>query len=99
MKPIGTKEDSGSEYPEGYRESNRKTKAFYISMAAMIGLFLYGDMKGAEAEHIINAISNMALVYIGGVAVADAVRYHKAGVKKLDTPEKQEELKDRYKDR
>jgi len=87
------------DYGGGFSESNRKTRAFYITMAALIGLFVYGDIKAADTEIIINALSNLALVYIGGVAVADSVRYYKYGSKTLSNPEKQEELKERYKDR
>lgn len=87
------------DYSDGYTENNRKTRAFYVSVAVLVGLFIYGDIKNADTEGIIGAVSNLALVYIGGVAMTDSVRYYKYGSNTLGNPEKQKELKDRYGDK
>lgn len=87
------------DYSNGYAESNRKTIAFYISIAAAIGLFIYGDIRGVETTEIVSEVMNLAMVYVGGLAVADSVRYYKYGSNTLGNPEKQRGLQDRYKDR
>ena len=82
---------------EDYTESLRKTRAFYFSMLAIIGLFIYGSKTDVETEAVINAVSNLAIAYIVGVAAVDAIRYNKTP--SIHSPEKQIELKERYSDR
>lgn len=93
-----TNPDQENKYLEGYRENSRKTKAFYVSMLAIIGLFLYGDYRHVETKDIIGNVTNLALAYIVGVAAADSVRYYKYGSNTLGNPEKSR-LKDRYQDK
>lgn len=83
----------------GYVESNRKTQAFYITLAVIVGVFVIGNWISPDAIKVIQEITQLATVYIGGLAFADSVRYHKFGSNTLGNPEKvdkENELKERY---
>jgi hypothetical protein len=75
-----------------------KTRAFYVSLFSLIGMFIYGDLRGADTMHIINNISNLALSYIVGVAVIDSVKSYKK-TNPLTEDEVESALKERYKDK
>lgn len=84
---------------EAYTESNRKTKAFYVTLATVIFLFIGSPMWKTSPNEAINAIIQLASIYIGGLAATDTMRYYKFGSKTLGNPEKQKELQERYKDK
>lgn len=86
----------------GYAESNRKTQAFYVTLAFIIILFISNKWIGLDPNTVISNIVQLASIYIGGLAVADSVRYHKFGSNTLGNPEKakkEAELKERYEDK
>lgn len=83
----------------GYRETNRKTRAFYITLSVVVTLFM-GNKWWGDAGDVISQIIQLSSIYIGGLTVTDSVRYYKYGSKSLANPElATKELKDRYADK
>lgn len=86
----------------GYAESNRKTQAFYTTLITVVALFLSSPITGLEPSKVIDSLVQLASIFIGGLAIADSVRYHKFGSNTLGNPEKvnkENELKERYTNR
>lgn len=77
--------------------TSKKGRAFYMSLFCLVGLFVYGDLRGADTTIIVSQVTNLALLYIGGAAVIDSVRQYKQG--DINSPEKKKEIANRYKDR
>lgn len=105
MKQLKNQECLGKELNEGYNESNRKTRAFYITLGTVVALFM-GNGWWGNANDVIDAIIQLSSIYIGGLALTDSVRYHKFGSKTLENPEKvrgtsmtAKELEERYGDK
>lgn len=84
-----------------FAESNRKTRAFYATLATIVFLFVGSKFWEESPTKVIDSIVQLAMIYIGGLAVNDAVRYHKFGSNTLGNPEKvaSAELKKRYADK
>jgi|JI7StandDraft_1071085.scaffolds.fasta_scaffold555044_2 hypothetical protein len=82
-----------------YSESNRKTRAFYATLAVVAFLFIGSHWWEESPADTIDGIIQLAMVYIGGLAINDSVRYYKFGSKTLGNPESSQELKDRYADK
>lgn len=98
-KPLKNQEQLDTQLSSGYVESNRKTRAFYVTLATVVGLFI-GNKFWGDAKELISQIIQLASIYIGGLTVTDSVRYYKYGSKTLENPELQtKELKDRYGDK
>lgn len=77
--------------------TSKKGRAFYVGLFSLVLLFVYGDLRGADSTQVINCVTNLALLYIGGVAVIDSVKQYKSG--DINSPEKKKEMQERYKDR
>ncbi len=96
---VNPEPDLKPDLSTGYTESNRKTTAFYITITAILLLFFGNKLWGVNPDSAISSITQLAMVYIGGTAMADSVRYYKYGSTTLGNPEKQRELQQRYKDK
>ena len=99
MNELPNQTDLDSNLSTGYKESNRKTRAFYVTLATVVGLFIGNKWLGDPSE-LISQIIQLSSIYIGGLTVTDSVRYYKYGSKTLLNPElATKELKDRYADK
>lgn len=97
-EPLKNQTDLKPSLETGYNESNRKTKAFYSSLLVIVILFIGNSIWGDTTE-IVQQITQLAMTYIGGLSVADSVRYYKYGSRTLSNPETPTSLKERYEDR
>ena len=84
---------------EKFSESSRKTKAFYVTLATIVFLFMTSSHWKTSPNDVIQAIVQLASIYIGGLAVTDSMRYYKFGSKTINNPERHAELTERYKDK
>jgi hypothetical protein len=99
MKELKNQRDLDENLSTGYKESNRKTRAFYVTLGVVVGLFI-GNKWWGDAADIISQIIQLSSIYIGGLTVTDSVRYYKYGAKTLMNPElATKELQDRYGDK
>lgn len=83
-----------------YKETNRKTIAFYFTMLLMTGLFIWGAKSGFETKDIIEAISSVGLSYIIGISALDATRAYKLDKRnRIDDEFSEANVEERYKNR
>lgn len=104
MKPLKTQKCLDKDLTEGYNESNRKTRAFYVTLGIVVALFIGSSKWWGSCNDVIDSIIQLASIYIGGLAITDSVRYHKYGSKTLSNPEKltqitTKELQEQYGDK
>lgn len=83
-----------------YKETNRKTLAFYFTMLLMTGLFIWGSKAGYDTKDIVEAISSVGLAYIIGISALDATRAYKLDKRnKIDDEFSAENIEERYRNR
>lgn len=97
-EPLKNQTDLTPSLETGYNESNRKTKAFYTTLGVIVLLFMGNHIWG-DTKEVIEQITQLAMTYIGGLSLADSVRYYKYGSRTLSNPETATSLKERYADK
>lgn len=97
MNQDEQKQEQSGQAAIAYAESNRKTKAFYTTLAVIVFLFIGSKYWEESPTKTIDSIIMLATIYIGGLAMNDTMRYYKFGSNTLGNPEeKAKELKARY---
>lgn len=82
-----------------YKETNRKTTAFYFTMVLMTAVFIYGAKSGFPTDSIIESLSAVGLSYIIGISALDATRAFKINKKTNLDDDYESSLAERYKDK
>lgn len=83
-----------------YKETNRKTIAFYFTMLLCTGLFIWGSKQGYDTKDIVEALSSLGLAYVIGISALDATRAYRIDRRKrLDDEFSPVNVEERYKDR